>query len=287
MKKILLSITLISTFISSNSQVFTAGLPFSGYEDLNPDVLLKYTVTPYTHQTYGINLWDDGNNDLEFVAHGSISSGGTGAYINVTSFNSNVYVRQERFDSVYMPGSSSWNVTNVARSLGTGEQINTLDAIWDNTTLFLTDHSGAGGGIKDVNDWIGGEKFLGLKYMAGNSIAYGWVRLECPNEDSCYVKDFSFSPPLVGINETQKNNLMIHPNPVVNDFYLNNFNVGSFDVSKLKIRDLYGKEVRFGYEINNGNLKIDISGDLPDGFYILEYVSNDQIFSKKLVKISK
>src|SRR6476620_2188715 len=95
-----------------------------------------------------------------------------------------------RLDSVYAPGSSSWVVTKIAKPLSAGDQVNAGAAMWDNSMLYLTDHSGHNGGNKNVNDWVAGDKYLALKYQSGATITYGWLRVQCPSEDSCYVKDF-------------------------------------------------------------------------------------------------
>ena len=192
MKKLLLPI-LLGSYFNVNSQVYNAGTAFSVYNDINPDTLINYSF-PYTNETYGISVFGNSSNDIELTAHGAASSGGSDAYIKVTSLNPNVYVLFGRWDSVqYMSAPYNWNVTKVAKPLNQNDPINTNGAIWKNDTLYLTDHSGHSGGNKNVNDWIGGNKYLGIKYQNGSIIKYGWIRLQCTAEDSCYVKDFSYS----------------------------------------------------------------------------------------------
>jgi hypothetical protein len=285
MKKFLLIPVLLSACLNLYSQDFLTGFTFQDYSDIIPDTLLNYTVAPYTNETYGIKLFGDETNTLEFTARGAVSSGGSAAFINVTILNPKVYVRLERLDSVYVPATTSWNITKVAEPLGTGVVINTLDAIWDSTTLFLTDHSGSGGGNKDVNDWKGGEKYLGLKFKDENSVAYGWIRVECPNVDSCYLKDYSFTQKIIGINEINLPQTMIYPNPVIHSFCIKNINVNTFDLSNLKLKDIYAREIQFSCEMKANEINIVPDPNLADGCYILEYLSKDCTFSKKLVKI--
>lgn len=287
MKKTLLISIFLLSFIQVNSQSYTAGTVFAWYYDVNPDTLLNYTVAPYTHEVYPLNLFEDINNDIELVAHGAVSSGGSAAYVSIASMNPNVYIRQTRLDSVFVPATSNWYVTKVADPLVYGEEIGEAGAVWDNTTLYLTDHSGSGGGNKDVNDFIGGEKYIGLKYQNGSSIAYAWIRVECTTKDSCYIKEFSASPPLVGVAERNHSNAIIFPNPVTETFYFKNLDVNAFDISKLGITDLYGKKVKFSCDMKDKDLKIDLDPAVSEGCYIVQYYSNEASFSRKLVKISK
>jgi hypothetical protein len=284
MKKFLLAILLSVLFSDSFCQV-TAGFFYSDYYDINPDTLLHYVVTPYTNQTFDINMFGDANSDMEFTAHGAISSGGSDAYIKVTCLNPEISVSMERLDSVFVPGESNWNITKVAKTLGSGDTIDALDAVWENNDLYLTDHSGHSGGNKNVNDWVGGEKFLGVKYMDINGISYGWIRVKCPNEDSCYVKDYSFTPLISGINKRGKNDLAIYPNPMTGSFYLKNISISNLETKNLRLRDIYGNDVQFSFEVNSNNLRIGTDPTLPAGFYFLEYVSGERSFSEKVIKM--
>lgn len=287
MKRLLLTHLFAGIFLSAHSQVYTTGFPFTGYHDIEPDTLLNYTVAPYTNETFSINLFSDSLNDIEFTARGAISSGGSDAYINVASLNPNVYMSWKRLDSVYVPGSSSWNITKIAKPHGTGDTINSLDVLWDNTTLYLTDHSGHSGGVKNVNDWIGGEKFLALKYQEGANLAYGWVRLECPDQDSCYVKNFSFTPLIAGIKEIEKENAVIYPNPIINNtFYLRNINMNAFDISELKLTDMFSREIKFTCEVQDNIIKIN-TDEISEGVYLLHYFSKNSFFATTLIKIKE
>jgi hypothetical protein len=286
MKKLLL-IPIILFSLNLKSQTYTAGTVFAWYYNIEPDSLLNYTVAPYTHEVYPLNMFGDINNDIELIAHGAVSSGGSGAYISVTSLDPNVSIRMERLDSVFVPATSTWYVTNVAKPLIYGQEIDEATAMWNNTTLYLTDHSGSGGGIKDVNDFIGGEKYIGLKYQNGGVVAYGWVRVECITKDSCYVKELSASPSLVGITEIVKGDAAIYPNPVSDHFYLNDINVNTFDISLLRLCDIYGKDVEFRIEKQIDKVMIEVAPDLPNGCYLVDYRSADKPVTIKLIRIAK
>jgi len=285
MKKLLLMPLMVGAYMSAHSQ--NAGAMFPLYVDINPDTLINYVVTPYTDENYEINLFGDATTDVKITAHGAVSSGGSSAYIGITSLSPNVYISFGRLDSVYGPGIPGWDVTKVARIYNAGDPLNPAGAIWDNTMLYLTDHSGHSGANKNVNDWVGGDKYIGLKYQSGSSTAYGWIRVQCPTEDKCYVKDYSATPATVGINELSELSATLYPNPANTSFYLKDLNAGSFDASMLKLCDMYGKDVQFTAEVMNGEVRIDLNDALPDGCYMLQYTSKNSVFSKKLVKTSR
>jgi hypothetical protein len=251
--------------------------------DIIPDQLLKYTVTPYTNQTYSLTVFSTTQPDLEFTAHGSVSSGGSSAYIKVTSLNPNLYISFGRWDSVYVPGGPSWNITKVARPLTLGEQINAAGSIWENTTLFLTDHSGSGGGNKNVNDWIGGDKFLGLKYVNGANTTYGWIRVQCTDEDSCYVKEYSYAPITTAIKEQVKDDITVYPNPASSAIYVV-LGKNEHDLRSLKLSDALGREVKANYEVKDGKIKIELDKNIPEGCYFLQYKLGEASFIRKVIR---
>jgi hypothetical protein len=284
MKKILLFTALLSFYFCLKSQIHYAGTMFSGYYDVIPDTLLNYQITPYTDETFGVDLFDDPSKDIEFTARGAVSSGGSAAFIRAASLNPNVYILFGRWDSVYVPANSNWDVTKVAKPLNPGDPINPAGAVWFQDSLYMTDHSGHGGGNKNVNDWIGGDKYLGVKYQNGPEIDYGWVRVQCKKEDSCYIKDLSYSPVGAGIRQLNSNQASIYPNPVQNTFYLKNIDVTKFGVSRLKMTDMCGKELNYVCEINGNSIKVELDKNTMAGCYLLHYSSNENQFIKKLIK---
>ncbi|MGZ4054858.1 MAG: T9SS type A sorting domain-containing protein [Bacteroidia bacterium] len=285
MKKILLPLLLLSC-LKANSQVYTAGTMYSAYTDITPDTLLYYTVYPYTNKSIGFNLFDDPSDDFKIIASGSVSPGGTIASINLLSTNPHVSFRFGRMDSVYIPAYSFWGITKVAKPLNAGDQINPPSATWD-TLLYLTDHTGYGGGNKNVNDWVGGDKYIGFKYDNGSTLTYGWMRVQCISKDSCYIKDYSYVPASLEIPNIEQAELKIFPNPVHDIFYLKNINAEALDISQIKIEDIYGKEIKFSYEINKNEIKINPGNDLPEGCYLFRCFSKDQSIVRKFIKASE
>lgn len=283
MKKILLFITLLSFYLCLKSQTHNAGTMFSGYYDVIPDTLLNYQLTTYTNEAFGVDLFDDPSKDIEFTARGADSLGDKTAFIRAISVNPRVYILFGRWDSVYMPVNSQWNVTKVAKPLNFDDPINAPGSSWFQDSLYMTDHSSYGGGNKNVNDWIGGDKYLGVKYHNGPEITYGWIRVECKKEDSCYVKDLSHSPVGSGVRQLISNQASIYPNPVQNTFYLKNIDIAKFVATQLKLTDMCGKEIKCVCDINGNSIKVELDKNIMDGCYLLHYSSNENQFTKKLI----
>jgi hypothetical protein len=275
MKKLILIPSLIFLSSQLNAQV-NAGTMLSSYTDINPDSLMNYTVAPYTHETYGLNIFGDAAADIEFTAHGAVSSGGSAAYISVISLNPDVSLRFGRLDSVYSPGSSSWIITDIAKPLNAGEQINSSAATWETTQLYLTDHSGSGGGNKNVNDWIGADKYLGMKYENG------WVRIQCPTEDACYVKDFSSGNTSVGITEIAETGVFVFPNPAREKVTLTFANVVP-EAASFKLYDLYSRQLDISLDRTAHSVILGTS-ELAPGCYVLCYELEGKLYSKRIMK---
>jgi hypothetical protein len=280
MKKLLLPVLLVLSQFS-NSQSYTAGTHYNHYHDVFPDSLLYYTVAPYSHKTYSLNIFGTGN-DIMLTAHGAVSSGGSGAYINVTSLNPDVYIRFGRWDSVWVPGNSNWNVTKVAKPLMSGDVINAAGAMWDNTMLYLTDQSGSGGGNKNVRDFVGGDKFIGLKFINinnYNNAEYGWIWVRCGSMDSCYVKEYSRNSLPVGINEIERYTGSIYPNPVTDHFYVS----GVVDRSSFTLTDVSGRNIPVTSAVEGNGLRVSLQ-NVSTGIYFLRYNTDSNEVTKKIVK---
>lgn len=283
MKKQLLIAAALGLFSIAKSQVYTAGSVLSVYNDINPDKLLNYSVTPYTHNTYSIDIFGGTQYDVEMVAHGAISSGGSGAYISISSLDPNVFISLGRLDSTWVPATSTWWVTKIARPLNTGDAINSGTAVWDNTQLYLTDQSGSGGGNKNVTDWIGGDKYIGLKYQNGSVTDYAWIRVQCTSQTDCYIKDFSTTSMSSGIAQYAEDAVSFYPNPA-----------GSYAIVRAKniqsegqplLTDVFGKMVRCDYEMNAQGLKLNLES-VPQGCYFLTLpLSGGNTVTKKIIKV--
>jgi hypothetical protein len=273
------------------SQTYTAGSPLNEYHDVIPDSLMNYVYHPYTHETFSLNIFNKGGFDIEFVAHGAASSGGSSGYMMVRSLNPEVSIRFGRWDSVYVPATTNYNVTKVALPLKVGDVINAPGAKWDSTSLYLTDHSGSGGGNKNVNDFVGGDKFIGLRYLHkdyfnGDTELYGWIWVQCPSEDSCYVKSYAASRiGAVNVQRVSSEQLHAFPNPATNGFYLSP--AESLQSSAVKMYDILGREIDFKSTLSKDGYKISFDQGTPDGYYIVKIITGTDERTLKVVKAER
>jgi hypothetical protein len=250
---------------------YVAGDHFNNYNDVFPDTLLKYTDYPFTNQTYSMDIFGSGKYDLEFTARGAVSSGGNDSYIRVRSLRSNVFILLGRLDSVYAPGTQHWVVTKVAKPLAAGDTINLARAVWDSGTLYLTDHTGHDGGNKNVNDFVGGDKYIGLKevvgdYNNGTTDVFGWVLIHCLKEDSCYVKESSGMRLINGITKLSGPSLNFYPNPCTEKLVIPDGET----LSAIRLSDLCGRHISVSCARRGNELVIDTSPLLP-GIYMADY----------------
>lgn len=283
MKKLSLLLFFCGTTIARGQN---AGQPLSAYSDINPDTLLNYVATPYTNETYSINMVGDAMMDVGLTARGSVSSGGSQAFINITSLGASVFIAFGRWDSVYVPGTSSWNVTKVARAFSANEPLTASNIAWDNTVLYLTDHSGSGGGNKNVNDWVGGDKYLGIKYVNGSNTTFGWIRVNCKSADSCYLKDYSSGTAPLGLRGNSGTIFSVYPNPATSALFVNPGIVGQNDKIAVQLYDLLGKPLETPVSIKSSHIEINIE-NLPQGYYLLQCTVGEKTYSQRIIKSNK
>ncbi|MCD4773356.1 MAG: T9SS type A sorting domain-containing protein, partial [Bacteroidales bacterium] len=105
----------------------------------------------------------------------------------------------------------------------------------------------------------------------------GWVKVTEENIDECISTTENYLVTIdecVSINEINSDNILIYPNPV--DEILN-IKINSFKSSnvEIKILDVMGRIMKFHKtEINNGIIKLNISG-LHNGIYLIEIFNSD------------
>jgi hypothetical protein len=278
MKRAILFLFLSSIPYFGKCQVYTAGSALPVYVNINPDTVMHYVYFPYTTQIYDLNVF--GNLKMEFMAKGSSSSGGSIALINVKPLDPHVFISFGRLDSIFDSTSTSWLVTKVAKPLLQGDPINDPTAVWDNTLQYLTDKSASFGWTKNVTDWVGGDKYLGLKYQNGNATGYGWIRVQCPDADSCYIKDVSYATFTTGLKELDKDKLAIFPNPTQTKFTVS---VDPFlKVEELCVYNINGKCV-WRNKSTSSNQVVDLANQ-PNGVYFLQLRTLNGFLTHKIVK---
>jgi hypothetical protein len=288
MKKLVLFVMLASGS-ALPGQVYTAGTAYSNHHDVVPDALLWYQVAPFTNNTYSLNIFGNVGPELVFTARGGVSSGGSQAFIRVRSVHPDVYVRFGRYDSVYVPADNNWRVTKVAKPLVSGETINTPGAIWEkDDDLYLSDQSGSGGGNKNVNDFVGGDKYLGLRFDELGTYTvtshYGWVWIRCVSVDSCYVKEYSSSARVSALEETAGSQIGLYPNPGSGVYFLQGGTGENIDPQNIRIQDALGRPVPFTSTRIGNDLELNIMEAVP-GVYLFSCRHGEVQVTRKLVRM--
>ncbi|MBA4242018.1 MAG: hypothetical protein C0448_14940 [Sphingobacteriaceae bacterium] len=287
LNKLFLAISLLLFLsFSSKAQVYKAGDVFTGYADITPDTLINYVFPPYSSsESYYFNINNDSIDDFIINARALNANGQGNDYIIVKSLNPNLCIRSGRIDSVLLTNGFWW-ISNVAKPLIYGDTINSLNAIWDSTSLFLTENSFFASAHKNLLDWAtGSDLFIGFRYQTTMDTIYGWVRVNIPYANNfvknCYIKDYSTTGFIDGINEINEGvkEITTYPNPVTNTLNLSTLTINLFN-SKIEIVNTLGQTVlKQPY-----SKSVDVTS-LPNGFYTLKVAAIDkQIFLSKFIK---
>jgi hypothetical protein len=291
MKKALLLSALLFA-LNNKSQVFTAGSTLASYHDIAPDSLMWYRTYPAVFFTYSLNIFGTPGYEFMFKSVGSVSSGGSQAYIRIEPLRSDIDVSIGRIDSVWCPGcgmGGSELYENVAKPLMAGDTINSSNAIWSNNFAYLTDHTGAQGANRNVNDFVGGDKYVGLRYMETGEYGpiehYGWVWVNCPSEDSCYVKAYASAARLTGISKNQKADIKIYPNPTRDAFIIEKPYENGLNRLSVQVTDLSGRGIPFyAWTNENGDFQVSLS-TISSGLYFVTYEMNGKRSTHRLTKM--
>jgi hypothetical protein len=110
-----------------------------------------------------------------------------------------------------------------------------------------------------------------------------YLREDYSPNDSVQIDCIDFS---TGINETSKNEFMvIYPNPVNNDLFINfNSNLSNSNIN-LKIYDYLGNIMIEGNYLNvqSNEMKLDVS-ELPAGSYVVQFYINNIYYTNYFIK---
>ena len=104
------------------------------------------------------------------------------------------------------------------------------------------------------------------------------------HEDDGMMGQFVVSPNALGVNEIKNNNnlILLYPNPTNGIFKIQANSHQPLVISQIEIYNVFGEKV---YTTNNeliNHSTIDIS-DQPNGIYFLNILSNNKLFSKKII----
>lgn len=285
--KILFAIFIFCSFIKGRAQVCKAGVIYPFYYDINPDTLLSIlSCSLYCTQTETaeINMFGSPQVDFKIISKFDWPSFPTKyKSIYVASQDPNAYVVLGRIDSVYSTSwSNNWWTTYVAKPFLVNDTINKPNLNWVSmgSNIDLINRDGFQTSAKNVTDWVGSmDKFIGVKYQTSTDTSYGWIRVRCPDNANCYVKDFSSTDQFAEIKEQSKKNLKIYPNPFMHEFYLE-----IIDFDKIQLFDCLSREINIATEISGNKTKLIVDLELPKGIYYLKLSTKNGVFSKKVIK---
>lgn len=270
---------LLSLPLLLSSQVFKVGDYSYGYQDII-DTTMSYQM-PISNRTYSIDVNNDGTSDFGIQAyHCCGGMGGHTEYINVKALNFKSYIRFGRVDSVYHNNLSYWLITDVAERLSYNDTINSVNAVWQDSALSLTNNTGSSGSFADIQDWISSsDNYIGLKYQTATDTSYGWLRVNCPNASNCTIKDMGFSGIFQSVNELHMEKIIVYPNPSSSSLQFNS-NTLIFNEARIEVINALGEIVL------KSTLQREITiSSIPPGIYtILFYRQNERFFQAKLVK---
>jgi hypothetical protein len=157
------------------------------YTDVNPDVAITDTTRYY------LDLNNDGTTDFWIykVNYSSSSSTYGGIVAVAASSNSSNLVAYTQ-SAVQLYGSSSGTYLSAAVALDGGDWVN--GAVNFNYGGILEYHGDFGQAPFSFGQFAGvGDKFLGFKFMIGQSFYYGWARVEVPADGSMFtVRDYAY-----------------------------------------------------------------------------------------------
>ncbi|GGG43960.1 T9SS-dependent choice-of-anchor J family protein [Epilithonimonas arachidiradicis] len=118
---------------------------------------------------------------------------------------------------------------------------------------------------------------VNLSSYAGKTIYLAWVN-DYTNGNLLSIDDIDvFITPLIAVNEVNKKDLILYPNPTADYFTISDIS----DIVSVNIYDLSGKMIKSNFEsVNN---KFDVS-NLEKGIYTVSIETKSGIISKKIVK---
>jgi hypothetical protein len=144
-----------------------------------------------------------------------------------------------------------------------------------------------------------GDRYVGCKFTLGANTHYGWVRLSFDGNKTLTIRDYAYETTpnteiisgnmgtTTGISDIDKNNInfSIYPNPAKSTITIEN--KSELNISKIKIVDLLGKEVKVITVSNSDKQIIDIS-NLKRGIYLVNiFNQNKQVGYKKITIVEE
>lgn len=244
------------------------------YTDINPDTIVHDTLT------YNLDFDNNGQPELTFITSQYTTSYGTVNFAIVqVSGNANNAVIGSLYSSQYP----------FPFAMNNGDSISGTNTNWQAASVNSgTQYLGAVSGSYTFCNWLGAtDKYLGVRFMIGSNIHYGWARLSVSaNADTIIVKDYAYEI-LPGIGLTAGQMVGIHTEEALghirifsssNTVVINNpeFNQGG----NVRIYNSTG-ELVYESPANEETMRISLEGKAA-GIYLVQFMRGDEQVSRKV-----
>jgi len=240
------------------------------YYDYKPDIVLQDNAT--------LNFNFDKDSVLDFSLRALYFSalGGNERSLLFIPQNGNKTILG-RVDSVN--GYKGYRYNNVAAIQYYGDTINSgLSFITDPAYLAL--NSFYEGYSFDISDWFGNEKkYLAFEMPMGDTLVYGWIRVEVTGYNSITVYDYAFSKKTyLAMDENPKKVLVsIYPNPATN---IVNIKMNNNAQTTLRLFDMTGRVLKSKTFYNETSLLLK---GIRKGVYTILIETKKGTISRKLI----
>ncbi len=279
MKPFFLLLNLLTFHLITYPQVYIAGTLLPGYVDVVPDTLLDYQCPNYQPESFYFDINGDNQNDFELNAVCSYAMGGQIWDHRITPLNTNSYVRFGHLDSAYFTSINIWQYSPVAKKLYYGDTINSFDAVWNSSFLNLNYSIHSFGSFLSAYDWIdSSDTYLGLRYDNVIDTIWGWIRVNFPVGNKCFVRDYSFGSSHIGIKETFFGKTNIYPSPA-DDYLITECELNDRDIH-LRIFDFVGREMRDYFFNYKTTIRLN---EMKNGLYLVYLQKGNKTLLNKIV----
>ncbi|MFC0343280.1 T9SS-dependent choice-of-anchor J family protein [Epilithonimonas hispanica] len=272
MKKILFSILFASTLSNAQTTVFTES--FEEMADFESAGWTLYNDSNIPYGTYAAML-PDAWNLISWTSESGNTVASAPSWFTVVAPADRWMVTP----SITLPANSTIALEFFARSSdvspyddGVKVKISTTDTEKISFTNILEIDHAVNAPIADQTPYT-----VDLSDYAGQTIYLSWVN-DYTNGNVLSIDDINITAtPMLAINDVNKKDLTLYPNPTADYFTINNVK----DLVAVKIYDLAGKIVKSNLEsVNN---KFDVSS-LEKGVYTVSIETKSGSISRKIIK---
>jgi hypothetical protein len=289
-KKVLFSIT---SLICLN--VFTCVGQTSLIIDAHPSVSiapLMKIIGPFPKNDesyYNLDVDNNGVIDFRIITEGYDSGSKKDYTITFEAFDNSSFAIDTVTGHGQHPDSVS-NPVHVDFPVPVVKMYNEHDVIYANqctqskrflmTSYSYISYDGVHPSIQEVNDWISGIHYIGIKKVIQNKTYLGWLKLEVVNQQEVYLDSYirmNLAEPITGAT----NDFIIYPNPT-----RSLITIAGISTYKVEFYNALGSLV-LAAENTSGVIPFSIDlTPLNNGVYITKIIpnGNEKVITRKVVK---